>query len=87
MAQRNSSRDLKESHAGGNTSQAMAEPKTPLPPFTALRAFHAAAVKGRFRDAADSLGVRGFHNDHQVRRPRGLPQVLAASTAQALESG
>ena len=46
----------------------MAEPKTPLPPFAALRAFHAAAVKGRFRDAADSLGITESAISHQVRR-------------------
>lgn len=46
----------------------MAEPKTPLPPFAALRAFHAAATKGRFRDAAESLGVTESAISHQVRR-------------------
>lgn len=46
----------------------MAEPKTPLPPFAALRAFHATAVKGRFRDAADSLGITESAISHQVRR-------------------
>ena len=46
----------------------MAEPKTPLPPFAALRAFHAAAVKGRFRDATDSLGITESAISHQVRR-------------------
>ena len=35
----------------------MAEPTSTLPPFAALRAFHAAAVHGRFRAAAQSLGV------------------------------
>jgi LysR family glycine cleavage system transcriptional activator len=45
----------------------MAEPKTPLPPFAALRAFHAAAVHGRFRDAALSLGVTESSISHQVR--------------------
>jgi LysR family transcriptional regulator, glycine cleavage system transcriptional activator len=33
----------------------MAEPKLQLPPFAALRAFHAAAVHGRFRNAAKSV--------------------------------
>jgi LysR family glycine cleavage system transcriptional activator len=46
----------------------MAEPRTPLPPFPALRAFHAAAVHGRFRDAALSLGVTESAISHQVRR-------------------
>jgi LysR family transcriptional regulator, glycine cleavage system transcriptional activator len=46
----------------------MAEPKTPLPPFAALRAFHAAAVHGRFRDAAESLGLTESAISHQVRR-------------------
>jgi LysR family glycine cleavage system transcriptional activator len=46
----------------------MAEPTIPLPPFAALRAFHAAAVHGRFRDAALSLGVTESAISHQVRR-------------------
>jgi len=46
----------------------MAEPTIPLPPFAALRAFHAAAVHGRFRDAAESLGVTESAISHQVRR-------------------
>ncbi len=46
----------------------MAEPPTSLPPFAALRAFHAAAVHGRFRDAARSLGVTESAVSHQVRR-------------------
>ena len=46
----------------------MAEPKIPLPPFAALRAFHAAALHGRFRDAALSLGVTESAISHQVRR-------------------
>jgi LysR family glycine cleavage system transcriptional activator len=45
----------------------MVEPKTPLPPFAALRAFHAAAVHGRFRDAAQSLGLTESAISHQVR--------------------
>jgi LysR family glycine cleavage system transcriptional activator len=44
----------------------MAEPV--LPPFAALRAFHAAARHGRFRDAAESLGVTESAISHQVRR-------------------
>ena len=39
-----------------------------MPPFAALRAFHAAAVHGRFRDAALSLGVTESAISHQVRR-------------------
>lgn len=46
----------------------MAEPKAPLPPFAALRAFHAAALHARFRDAADSLGVTESAISHQIRR-------------------
>ena len=46
----------------------MAEPKIPLPPFAALRAFHAAALHGRFRDAALSLGVTESSISHQVRQ-------------------
>ena len=46
----------------------MPEPKVPLPPFAALRAFHAAAVEGRFRDAAQRLGVTESAISHQVRR-------------------
>ena len=47
---------LNSAHAA-LTLSGMAEPSTPLPPFAALRAFHAAAVHGRFRDAPASLGV------------------------------
>ena len=39
-----------------------------LAAFAALRAFHATAVKGRFRDAADSLGITESAISHQVRR-------------------
>jgi len=46
----------------------MAERKVPLPPFAALRAFHAAAAHARFRDAAASLGVTESAISHQVRR-------------------
>src|SRR5262245_19252564 len=46
----------------------MAEPKIPLPPFAALRAFHAAARHARFKDAALSLGVTESAISHQVRR-------------------
>ncbi|MEQ8651020.1 MAG: LysR substrate-binding domain-containing protein [Kiloniellales bacterium] len=40
----------------------------PIPPFPALRAFHAAASHDRFRDAAESLGVTESAISHQVRR-------------------
>jgi LysR family transcriptional regulator, glycine cleavage system transcriptional activator len=46
----------------------MAEPKVPLPPFAALRAFHAAATHGRFREAAAHLGVTESAISHQIRR-------------------
>ncbi len=46
----------------------MANPKMTLPPFAALRAFHAAATHDRFRDAADSLGLTESAISHQVRR-------------------
>lgn len=42
--------------------------KTTLPPFAALRAFHAAATHPRYRDAAESLGVTESAISHQVRR-------------------
>jgi LysR family glycine cleavage system transcriptional activator len=58
---------LNPAHAAG-TLAGMAEPKVPLPPFAALRAFHAAAVHGRFRAAAASLGVTESAISHQVRR-------------------
>jgi LysR family glycine cleavage system transcriptional activator len=46
----------------------MPKDKAPLPPFAALRAFHAAASHDRFRDAAESLGVTESAISHQVRR-------------------
>ncbi|MDX1541064.1 MAG: LysR substrate-binding domain-containing protein [Geminicoccaceae bacterium] len=46
----------------------MAEPRASLPPFAALRAFHAAARHSRLRDAADSLGVTESAVSHQLRR-------------------
>lgn len=49
-------------------ADAPAAPRSPLPPFAALRAFHAAATHGRFRDAARSLGVTESAISHQVRR-------------------
>ena len=39
-----------------------------LPPFAALRAFHAAASHGRYRDAADSLGITESAVSHQIRK-------------------
>jgi LysR family glycine cleavage system transcriptional activator len=60
-------RDLNPAQAAVTLSR-MAEPTAPLPPFAALRAFHAAAVHGRFRDAALSLGVTESAISHQVRR-------------------
>jgi len=39
-----------------------------MPPFPALRAFHAAARHGRFREAAKELGVTESAISHQVRR-------------------
>jgi len=46
----------------------MADRKLTLPPFAALRAFHAAATHDRFRDAAESLGVTESAISHQVKR-------------------
>ena len=46
----------------------MADRKLNLPPFSALRAFHAAATHDRFRDAADTLGVTESAISHQVKR-------------------
>ncbi|MCR4267284.1 LysR substrate-binding domain-containing protein [Nitratireductor sp. ZSWI3] len=42
--------------------------KARLPPFAALRAFHAAATHQRFRGAARSLGITESAVSHQVRR-------------------
>ncbi len=42
--------------------------QAPMPPFAALRAFHAAAVHGRHRDAADSLGITESAVSHQIRK-------------------
>lgn len=46
----------------------MADAQTLLPPFPALRAFHAAARHSRFRDAAAELGVTESAISHQIRR-------------------
>ena len=43
-----------------------------MPPFAALRAFHAAATHDRFRDAAESLGVTESAISHQVRKLEGI---------------
>lgn len=42
--------------------------KSRLPPFAALRAFHAAATHQRFRDAGDALGITESAVSHQIRR-------------------
>lgn len=62
----------------------MTEPRTPLPPFAAIRAFHAAAIHGRFRDAAAWLGVTESAISHQVRR---LETFLRASLFERSGSG
>ncbi|MGI9522610.1 MAG: LysR substrate-binding domain-containing protein [Hyphomicrobiaceae bacterium] len=46
----------------------MADIKLKLPPFAALRAFYAAAMHPRFRDAANSLGVTESAISHQIKR-------------------
>ncbi len=46
----------------------MVDRKLNLPPFSALRAFHAAATHDRFRDAAETLGVTESAISHQVKR-------------------
>ncbi len=46
----------------------MSPPKMRLPPFAALRAFHAAATHDRYRDAAESLGLTESAISHQVRK-------------------
>ena len=46
----------------------MAGAKTTLPPFAALRAFHAAATHDRYKDAAESLGLTESAISHQVKR-------------------
>jgi len=46
----------------------MASPKLSLPPFAALRAFHAAATHDRYKDAAESLGLTESAISHQLRR-------------------
>jgi LysR family glycine cleavage system transcriptional activator len=46
-----------------------------IPPFPALRAFHAAARHGRFKDAARVLNLTESAISHQVRRLEDLLQV------------
>jgi LysR family glycine cleavage system transcriptional activator len=46
----------------------MPNPKVTMPPFAALRAFHAVATHDRYRDAAESLGVTESAVSHQVRK-------------------
>lgn len=46
----------------------MDQPLFPLPPLHALRSFHAAALYGRFRDAAAALGLSESAVSHQVRK-------------------
>jgi LysR family glycine cleavage system transcriptional activator len=58
----------------------MAPPRLRLPPFAALRAFHAAAVHGRFRDAAESLGVTESAISHQIRRLEDFLHTPPCST-------
>ncbi len=53
----------------------MADRKLTLPPFAALRAFHAAATHERFRDAAESLGVTESAISHQVKRLEAFLRV------------
>ncbi len=53
----------------------MADRKLSLPPFAALRAFHAAATHDRFRDAAMSLGVTESAISHQVKRLEAFLRV------------
>ena len=54
----------------------MPKGKATLPPFAALRAFHAAATHDRYRDAAESLGLTESAISHQVRR---LEEFLATA--------
>jgi LysR family transcriptional regulator, glycine cleavage system transcriptional activator len=69
----------------------MLEPKVRLPPFAALRAFHAAALHERFRDAAASLGVTESAISHQVRRLEDFLRVAlfdrSGSSARLTDAG
>ena len=53
----------------------MAVETSELPPFPALRAFHAAARHGRFKDAARDLGLTESAISHQIRRLEDLLRV------------
>jgi len=53
----------------------MASEEAWIPPFPALRAFHAAARHGRFKDAAQALGLTESAISHQVRRLEEVLQV------------
>ncbi len=53
----------------------MADRKLTLPPFAALRAFHAAATHERFRDAAETLSVTESAISHQVKRLEAFLRV------------
>jgi len=57
-----------EFHSLFSHAQKMPKRKMTLPPFAALRAFHAAATHDRYRDAAESLGLTESAISHQVRR-------------------
>ena len=46
-----------------------------LPPFAALREFHAAATHDRYRDAAESLGLTESAISHQLRRLEEFLQI------------
>ena len=69
----------------------MTERRLRLPPFSALRAFHAAATHERFRDAADSLGVTESAISHQLKRLEEHVQVAlidrSGSKARLTEAG
>jgi LysR family transcriptional regulator, glycine cleavage system transcriptional activator len=69
----------------------MQEPKARLPPFAALRAFHAAALHERFRDAAASLGLTESAVSHQVRRLEDFLRIAlferSGSGARLTEAG
>ncbi len=65
----------------------MPKPKLTLPPFAALRAFHAAATHDRYRDAAESLGLTESAISHQVKRLEERPgDAIQADYHKATES-
>ncbi len=57
-----------------------------MPPFAALRAFHAAATHDRQRDAAESLGITESAISHQIRKLEDLlhTQLFDRSGARAV---